>query len=44
MERADRVGALRNHLYINHRSYGGLEILPSELFYASRIRTEIPAR
>jgi len=43
MERADRVGALRNHLYINHRSYGGLEVLPSELFYAGRMRTGIPA-
>ncbi|SPO00167.1 uncharacterized protein DNG_03017 [Cephalotrichum gorgonifer] len=42
MERADRAGALRHALQINHRCYGNLERLASKLFYGSKMRSGIP--
>lgn len=42
MERADRVGALKHNLFINHRSYGNLERLASKLFYGGNMRSGIP--
>lgn len=37
MERADRAGAVRHSLLINHRAYGRLEQLASKLFYDKRV-------
>lgn len=37
MERADRAGAIEHSLLINHRAYGGLEKLASEMFYAKKM-------
>lgn len=42
MERADRVGALKHNLFINHRCYGNLERLASKLFYGGNMRSGIP--
>lgn len=37
MERADRRGAVRHSLLINHRAYGGLQQLASRLFYERKM-------
>lgn len=37
MERADRAGAVRNSLLINHRAYGGLQRLASCMFYNQKM-------
>lgn len=37
MERADRQGAIRQSLFINHRAYGGLQKLASRLFYQNNM-------
>lgn len=37
MERADRAGAIRNSLLINHRAYGGLQRLASCMFYNQKM-------
>ncbi|PKS09190.1 hypothetical protein jhhlp_003804 [Lomentospora prolificans] len=42
MERAERVGAPVKNLLINHRAYGALEKLASQLFYDGRMRSGIP--
>lgn len=42
MERADRAGALKHNLLINHRSYGNLERLASKLFYGGNMRAGTP--
>lgn len=39
MERADRVGAIQGSLLINHRAYGGLQALASEMFYRKQMIT-----
>ncbi|KAK1750211.1 P-loop containing nucleoside triphosphate hydrolase protein [Echria macrotheca] len=40
MERADVCNAIPYQLLINHRAYGGLERLASELFYAGVMRSD----
>src|SRR4051794_2318718 len=40
MERADRNDAVSYQLLVNHRAYGGLEHLASELFYDGAMRSE----
>lgn len=37
MERADRAGVIKTSLLINHRAYGGLQKLASEMFYAKKM-------
>ncbi|KAJ4418115.1 hypothetical protein N0V82_005779 [Gnomoniopsis sp. IMI 355080] len=37
MERADRAGVIKTSLLINHRAYGGLHKLASEMFYAKKM-------
>ncbi|KAK7740805.1 hypothetical protein SLS53_005273 [Cytospora paraplurivora] len=37
MERADRAGAIRHSLLINHRAYGGLQRLASDMFYDGKM-------
>lgn len=37
MERADRAGVIRHSLLINHRAYGGLQALSSEMFYSKKM-------
>lgn len=37
MERADRAGVIHASLLINHRAYGGLHKLASEMFYAKKM-------
>ena len=37
MERADRAGAIRHSLLINHRAHGGLQRLASGLFYRGKM-------
>jgi hypothetical protein len=39
MERAEKEGAVPHSLLINHRAYGGLEKLPSILFYHGKMRS-----
>ena len=39
IERADRNGATTNQLLVNHRAFGGLERLPSNLFYEGAMRS-----
>ena len=38
IERADRNGATTNQLLVNHRAFGGLERLASNLFYGGAMR------
>lgn len=37
MERADRAGAVPHSLLINHRAYGGLQQLASNMFYKKKM-------
>lgn len=37
MERADRAGVIKTSLLINHRAYGGLHKLASDIFYAKKM-------
>lgn len=37
MERADRAGAVPHSLLINHRAYGGLQRLASDMFYNKKM-------
>lgn len=37
MERADRAGVIEASLLINHRAYGGLHKLASDMFYAKKM-------
>lgn len=37
MERADRAGVIGTSLLINHRAYGGLQKLASEMFYGKKM-------